>query len=106
MEDDGTISISSDNSASIEKAENIILGLVEDVRVGTVYDGTVKKIMEFGAFVEFLPGKEGLVHISNLDKSRVRSVRDVVNEGDSVRVKVIKVDKQGRIDLSRKDALE
>jgi polyribonucleotide nucleotidyltransferase len=62
--------------------------------------------MEFGAFVEFLPGKEGLVHISNLDKSRVRSVRDVVNEGDSVRVKVIKVDKQGRIDLSRKDALE
>jgi polyribonucleotide nucleotidyltransferase len=106
VEDDGTISISSDNSASIEKAENIILGLVEDVRVGTVYDGTVKKIMEFGAFVEFLPGKEGLVHISNLDKSRVRSVRDVVNEGDSVRVKVIKVDKQGLIDLSRKDALE
>ena len=106
VEDDGTVSISSDSSESILKAERIILGLVEEVKVGTVYDGVVKKIMEFGAFVEFLPGKEGLVHISNLDHSRVRSVRDVVNEGDTLRVKVIKVDKQGRIDLSRKDALD
>ncbi|MDR3237452.1 MAG: polyribonucleotide nucleotidyltransferase [Spirochaetia bacterium] len=106
IEDDGTISISSSDSASIEKAEKIILGIVEDVKVGTVYDAVVKKIMEFGAFVEFLPGKEGLVHISNLDHTRVKSVRDVVKEGDSIRVKVIKVDKQGRIDLSRKDALE
>ena len=106
VEDDGTISISSSDTASIEKAERIIMGIVEDVKVGTVYDGVVKKIMEFGAFVEFLPGKEGLVHISNLDHTRVKSVKDVVKEGDAVRVKVIKVDKQGRIDLSRKDALE
>ena len=106
VEDDGTISISSSSAASIEKAEKMILGIVEDVKIGTVYDGVVKKIMEFGAFVEFLPGKEGLVHISNLDHTRVKSVRDVVKEGDAVRVKVIKVDKQGRIDLSRKDALE
>ncbi|MCL1911737.1 MAG: polyribonucleotide nucleotidyltransferase [Leptospirales bacterium] len=106
VEDDGTISISSSDAASIEKAEKIIMGIVEDVKIGTVYDGVVKRIMEFGAFVEFLPGKEGLVHISNLDNTRVKSVRDVVKEGDAVRVKVIKVDKQGRIDLSRKEALE
>jgi len=106
VEDDGTISISSSDAASIEKAERIIMGIVEDVKIGTIYDGVVKRIMEFGAFVEFLPGKEGLVHISNLDNTRVRSVRDVVKEGDAVRVKVIKVDKQGRIDLSRKEALE
>ena len=106
VEDDGTISISSSDMESIEKAEKMIRGIVEDVKVGTVYDGVVKRIMEFGAFVEFLPGKEGLVHISNLDTTRVKSVRDVVKEGDSVKVKVIKVDKQGRIDLSRKEAME
>lgn len=106
VEDDGTISISSSDAASIEKAEKIIRGIVEDVKVGTVYDGVVKRIMEFGAFVEFLPGKEGLVHISNLDQTRVKSVRDVVKEGDQVKVKVIKVDKQGRVDLSRKEAME
>ncbi|MCL2025928.1 MAG: polyribonucleotide nucleotidyltransferase [Leptospirales bacterium] len=106
VEDDGTISISSSDAASIEKAEKIILSIVEDVKIGTIYDGVVKKIMEFGAFVEFLPGKEGLVHISNLDHTRVKNVKDILQEGDAVRVKVIKIDKQGRIDLSRKDALE
>jgi polyribonucleotide nucleotidyltransferase len=106
VEDDGTISISSSDAASIEKAEKIILSIVEDIKIGAIYDGVVKRIMEFGAFVEFLPGKEGLVHISNLDATRVKSVRDVVKEGDKVRVKVIKVDKQGRVDLSRKEAME
>jgi len=106
VEDDGTVSISSDDLAAIDKAEKIILGLVEEVKVGAIYDGTVKKIMEFGAFVEILPGKEGLVHISNLDHTRVRAVTDVVSVGDKFKVKVIKVDKQGRIDLSRKEAMD
>ncbi len=106
IEDDGTVSITSSDDASIDAAEKMIRGITEDIKVGTVYEGTVKRIMEFGAFVEFLPGKEGLVHISNLDTTRVKSVRDVVKEGDKVKVRVIKVDKQGRIDLSRKDALE
>ncbi|PKL41361.1 MAG: polyribonucleotide nucleotidyltransferase [Spirochaetae bacterium HGW-Spirochaetae-1] len=106
VEDDGTVSISSDDLAAIDKAEKIILSLVEEVKVGAIYDGTVKKIMEFGAFVEILPGKEGLVHISNLDHTRVRAVTDVVSVGDKFKVKVIKVDKQGRIDLSRKEAMD
>ena len=73
---------------------------------GLIYKGTVKKIMDFGAFVEIVPGKEGLVHISKLDFKRVEKVTDILNEGDEVDVKVIGIDKFGRIDLSRKDALK
>ena len=70
-----------------------------------LYQGTVRKIMEFGAFVEIFPGTDGLVHISELDKERVRAVTDVLNEGDTVLVKCIGIDKQGKIKLSRKEAL-
>lgn len=106
IDDDGTVVISAVKLESIERAEKIILGISEDVEVGTVYDGTVKKIMEFGAFVEIAPGKEGLVHISNLDTTRVKQVTDICNVGDKMKVKVIKIDRQGRIDLSRKEAME
>ncbi len=105
VEDDGTVTASSDSAEAINKALSYIEGLVSDVKVGTTYDATVKKIVEFGAFVEFLPGKEGLVHISNLSRERVRSVEDVLSLGDKVKVKVIKVDKQGRVDLSIKATL-
>lgn len=105
VEDDGTVTASSDSAEAISKALSYIEGLVSDVKVGTTYDATVKKIVEFGAFVEFLPGKEGLVHISNLSRERVRSVEDVLSLGDKVKVKVIKVDKQGRVDLSIKATL-
>ncbi len=106
IEDDGSVTISAVEQASIEKAENFIKSIVEEVEVGRIYDGTVRKITDFGAFVEILPGKDGLIHISNLSNERVRKVTDVLQVGDSVKAKVIKVDKQGRIDLSRKDALE
>ena len=80
--------------------------LIEEVEVGKLYLGKVMRIMAFGAFVEVLPGKEGLVHISQLEDRRVAKVEDVVKEGDEVLVKVISVDEQGRINLSRKAALK
>ena len=78
---------------------------MKDVEVGETYLGVVKRIMNFGAFVEILPGKEGLVHISQLENRRVRKVEDVLNVGDEVLVKVVEIDRQGRINLSRKEAL-
>ena len=80
-----------------------ISGIVGDLEVGSVFEGKVTRTLQFGAFVEFLPGKEGLVHISKLAKHRVEKVEDVVNVGDVVKVKFIGLDKQGRIDLSIKD---
>jgi len=77
-----------------------------EVEVGEVYLGKVTRLMAFGAFVEVLPGKEGLVHISKLAKERVENVEDVVNVGDEIMVKVIEIDKQGRVNLSRKDCLK
>lgn len=106
IEDDGTVTLSSESQESIDSAREMITRLVSDVEVGQFYEGTVKRIMDFGAFVEILPGKEGLCHISKLARERTRQVTDVVNIGDKVKVKVIKVDDQGRIDLSIKDALE
>jgi polyribonucleotide nucleotidyltransferase len=106
IDDTGTVIISAISPEAIEKAVKTIQGITEDVEIGNVYDGTVKKIVEFGAFVEIVPGKEGLVHISNLDTARVREVTDICNVGDKMKVKVIKIDRQGRIDLSRKEALE
>jgi polyribonucleotide nucleotidyltransferase len=79
--------------------------LTEDAEVGRIYKGTVKKIVDFGAFVEILPGTEGLLHISQIAKERVNKVTDVLREGDEVMVKVLEVDKQGKIRLSRKEAL-
>lgn len=106
IEDDGTVTIASMEQSAIDKAEKKIRGIVEDVEVGKIYSGVVKKIMEYGAFVEILPGKEGLIHISKLDFKKTRNVTDVINEGDELDVKVIKIDKFGRIDLSRRDALK
>jgi len=83
----------------------MIRDLIQEAEVGKLYNGTVRKIMEFGAFVEIFPGTDGLVHISELDTERVRTVTDVLNEGDKVLVKCIGVDRQGKIKLSRKEAL-
>jgi polyribonucleotide nucleotidyltransferase len=79
--------------------------LTEDAEVGKIYKGTVKKIVDFGAFVEILPGTEGLLHISQLARERVNKVTDILGEGDEVMVKVLEMDKQGKIRLSRKEAL-
>jgi polyribonucleotide nucleotidyltransferase len=98
--DDGTITIASPDLGNAERALDIIKGLTSEVEVGTVYDGVVKKIMDFGAFVEILPGKDGLCHISKLSDKRVNKVSDVVREGDRIRVRVVEVDKLGRINLS------
>ena len=106
IEDDGKVFISSPNSQAAQKALMMIEGIAKDVEPGQIYMGKVMRVTAFGAFVEFLPGKEGLVHISKLDKKRVEKVEDVVNIGDEILVKVLDVDKQGRINLSRKDAME
>ncbi len=106
IDDRGVVTIAGTDMDAINRAAAQIEGITEDIKVGKIYTGIVKKVTEFGAFVELVPGKEGLVHISKLDFKRVNKVTDVVNEGDSVTVKVIGVDKFGRIDLSRKDAME
>ncbi len=105
IEEDGTVYVASDDAKAAERAVEWITNLTKEVEVGEVYMGRVTRIMPFGAFVEVLPGKEGLVHISKLDTSRVEKVEDVVNVGDEIMVKVIEIDKQGRINLSRKDCL-
>ena len=105
IDDEGNITIASPDLEASNKAIEIINGLFEEIQVGKIYQGKIKRIADFGAFVEILPGKEGLCHISKLDIKRVNSVRDVVKEGDIVSVKVIGVDRSGKIDLSRKDTL-
>ncbi len=105
IEDDGRVFISSPNQESAEKALKIIEGITKEVEAGEVYTGKVVRIMNFGAFVEILPGKEGLVHISKLAHRRVDKVEDVVNVGDEIEVKVTEIDSQGRINLSHKDTL-
>ena len=79
---------------------------MEDPEVGTIYNGTVKRIMDFGAFIEILPGKEGLCHISKLSRTRVEKVTDVVKEGQQIPVKLLEIDRMGRLNLSYVDALE
>lgn len=106
IEDDGKVYISAVDLKNGQKALKIIEGLTKDVTEGEIYLGRVVRIMNFGAFVEILPGKEGLVHISKLDKKRVEKVEDIVSVGDEVLVKVTEIDKQGRINLSRRDALK
>ena len=105
IEDDGSVFILSPDAAAADKAVKIIEGIVAEPELGKTYFGKVMRIMDFGAFVEFLPGKEGLVHISKLDTKRVEKVEDVVSVGDEILVKLIEIDKMGRINLSRKDAL-
>ncbi len=101
IEDDGQVFIATQDLEMAEKAKKIILGIVEDVEVGDVYDAKVVRIMNFGAFVEFAGNKEGMIHISKLSNKRVEKVEDVVKIGDIVEVEVIKIDEKGRIDLKR-----
>jgi len=106
VEDDGTIMIASSDEAASRRAVEMVQRITAEPEIGKIYRGTVRKIMDFGAFVEILPGTDGLVHISQLATERVRRVTDVLNEGDEVMVKVLEIDKQGKIKLSRKEALE
>ncbi len=105
VQDDGTVTIASSDSAAAARAVAMVKWLTEEAEVGKIYRGTVKKILDFGAFVEILPGTDGLLHISQIAKERIEKVTDVLHEGDEVMVKVLEVDKQGKIRLSRKDAL-
>ncbi len=100
--DDGTVKVASVDSAAGEEARRRVEQLTAEVQVGMVYEGKVAKLMDFGAFVTILPGKDGLVHISQISHERVQNVSDQLSEGDSVKVKVLEVDKQGRIRLSMK----
>ena len=100
--DDGTIIIASVNRAAAEEAKKRIEMIVSDVEPGRIYEGKVAKLMDFGAFVTILPGKDGLVHVSQISNERVEKVSDKLKEGDIVKVKVLEVDKQGRIRLSMK----
>jgi polyribonucleotide nucleotidyltransferase len=104
IEDSGRVSIASSNPASILRARQLIEGLTAEAEVGAIYHGVVKRVVDFGAFVEILPGTDGLVHISELEDGRVERVSDVVREGDEVVVKVLNVDQSGKIRLSRKAA--
>lgn len=106
IEDDGTVTIAAFESEAAEKAYEIIEGMTASPEIGKVYNGKVKKIMPFGAFVEILPGKEGLLHISEIEHQRVNRVEDVLKVGDEVKVKLLKIDAQGKFDLSRKVLLE
>lgn len=102
IDNDGKVSILSNDQEMCMKAKSIIEGIVAEPEVGKIYSGKITKIMQFGAFVEILPGKEGLLHISQMDKQRVAKVEDLFKEGDSVEVKLTEIDSQGRLNLSRK----
>ncbi|MCA9692732.1 MAG: S1 RNA-binding domain-containing protein, partial [Myxococcales bacterium] len=104
VEDSGRVSIASNDMNAIAKARQIIEGLTAEAEVGAHYHGVVKRVVDFGAFVEILPGTDGLVHISELDDKRVAKVTDVLREGDDVVVKVLNVDQSGKIRLSRRAA--
>jgi polyribonucleotide nucleotidyltransferase len=106
INDDGKIFVMSNDGPSAQRAIKIIDDLTRDVKPGEIYLGKVTKIANFGCFVEILPGKEGLVHISKLDFARVNKVEDIVSVGDEILVKVTEIDNQGRINLSRKDAIK
>lgn len=105
IEEDGRVYILTSDASAAQKALKIIQGIAKDIEIGEVFMGKVVRITTFGAFVEILPGKDGLVHISKLDTKRVDKVEDVVSVGDEILVKVMEIDKQGRINLSRKDAM-
>ena len=105
IDDSGLINIAAADGEAAQKAIDIINNITAEAEIGKIYHGKVKRIMDFGAFVEIIPGTEGLVHISQLDDKRVAQVTDVVKEGDEVLVKVIEIDKMGRIRLSRKEAM-
>lgn len=106
IDDEGTVSVCGIDQAGIDKALKIIHSIVDPIEVGKIYEGKVVRIMNFGAFVELSPNKDGLIHISKLSKERVAKVEDVVNIGDVVNVKVLEIDRMGKISLSLKDAVE
>jgi polyribonucleotide nucleotidyltransferase len=106
VEDDGTVYVASSDGAAMQKALDRIRSITAEAEVGKIYRGTVRKIVDFGAFVEIFPGTDGLVHISQLAEERVRKVSDVLKEGDVITVKVLEVDKSGKIRLSRKEAVK
>jgi polyribonucleotide nucleotidyltransferase len=105
IEDDGSVAIASSSQENVEQAIKMVRNLTQDAEIGKTYLGTVRKIVEFGAFVEIFPGTDGLIHISELSDKRVKAVTDVLHEGDEVLVKVLSVDRAGKIRLSRKEAL-
>ena len=105
IEDDGTVAVYCKEKEGADNAVNMIKKLIEEPEIGKVYDGKVKKVMDFGAFVEFLPGKEGLCHISKLADHKVESVEDVVKEGDEIPIRLIEIDRMGRMNLSYIDAI-
>lgn len=106
IDDEGTVAICGIDQAGIDRALKIIHSIVDPIEVGQIYEGKVVRIMNFGAFVELSPNKDGLIHISKLSKERVAKVEDVVNIGDTVKVKVLEIDRMGKISLSLKDAVE
>lgn len=103
--DDGTVNIASNDENKAKAAVDIVRGLTQEAEIGKIYRGVVKRLADFGAFVEILPGTDGLVHISQLADERVNQVSDILQEGDEVMVKVIDIDRQGKIRLSRKEAM-
>ncbi len=106
VSDSGVVSIASSDARSLEQAQALISGLTMEPEVGQYYSGVVKRIIEIGAFVEILPGTDGLLHISEISNERIRAVEDVLKEGDEVIVKCVKVDRDGKIRLSRREVLE
>ncbi len=106
ISDDGKVFIATNDLEMADKAKKIVMTIVDNVKVGEVYEGSVVKIMDFGAFVELVPGKDGMIHISKLSKRRVEKVTDVVDVGDKVEVEVIKIDEKGRIDLKLRKKLD
>ena len=105
INDDGVVSIASTDEDSAKRAVEFVQNIVQEVEIGKIYLGKVKKIVDFGAFVEIFPGTDGLVHISQICDRRIKNVSDEIQEGDEIKVKVIDVDQQGRVKLSRKEAL-
>jgi polyribonucleotide nucleotidyltransferase len=105
VEDDGTVNVASSDPEAVKKALDIIRGLTAEAEVGAVYKGVVKRIADFGAFVEILPNTDGLVHISELAHTRIDRVEDAVKEGDEVEVKVLSIDREGKVRLSRRELL-
>jgi polyribonucleotide nucleotidyltransferase len=105
LEDDGTVLVASNNEESMRRAIDQIQAIAAEVEVGKIYKGKVRRIVDFGAFVEVLPGTDGLLHISQIGPGRVQKVTDELQEGDEVMVKVIEVDRSGKMRLSRKEAM-
>jgi polyribonucleotide nucleotidyltransferase len=103
IEDDGSVFIATEDAAAAKRARQIIEGIAKEMQVGDVFTGKVARIMTFGAFVEYAPGKDGMIHISKLDNKRVEKVEDIVNIGDTLECRVAEIDAQGRINLVRND---